>query len=131
MLNMNLNQVTVPSTNVPQAITFYKKLGLKLIVHTHDEYARFESPDGDATFSIHFTPEIVKGTGIWLYFEVPDVAKKVTELRAKGITFETEPTAQSWLWTEARFKDLDGNQIIIYSAGDNRKNPPWRFLDDK
>ena len=126
---MNLNQITIPSSNVPRAIEFYKKLGFKLIVHTHDEYARFETPDGDATFSIHFTSEIVMGAGIWLYFEVPDVAKKVNELKAKAITFETEAKKQSWLWTEARLKDLDGNQIIIYQAGENRKNPPWRLKE--
>ena len=65
-----------------------------------------------------------------LYFEVQDVAKKVTELKANGIIFETEPTAQTWLWTEARLKDLDGNQLIIYHAEDNRKNPPWRLLNN-
>ena len=124
---MNLNQVTIPSSNVPRAIAFYEKLGLQLIVHTHDRYARFETPEGDTTFSIHFTSEILEGGVIYLYFEVADVSKKVNELKAKGIIFETEPTAQSWLWTEARLKDLDGNQIIIYHAGENRKNPPWRI----
>lgn len=124
---MNLNQVTIPSSNVPRAIAFYKTLGLHLIVHTHDQYARFETPEGNATFSVHFTAENVRGAGIILYFEVPDVSKKVTELKTKGIIFETEATAQTWLWTEARLKDLDGNQIIIYHAGENRKNPPWRI----
>lgn len=122
---MNLNQVTIPSSNVPRAIDFYKTLGLKLIVHTHDQYARFETPEGDATLSIHFSSEILKEGGIYIYFEVPSVSKKVRELKAKGIIFETEATAQTWLWTEARLKDLDGNQIIIYHAGENRKNPPW------
>ena len=65
--------------------------------------------------------------GISIYFEVPEVSKKVAELKAKGIIFETEAKAQTWLWTEARLKDLDGNQIIIYQAGENRKNPPWRI----
>ena len=124
---MNLNQVTIPSSNVPRAIAFYEKLGLLLIVHTHDQYARFETPEGDCTFSIHFTSEIVKNGGTYIYFEVPDVSKKVIELKAKGVVFETESTAQSWLWTEARLKDPDGNQIILYHAGENRKNPPWRI----
>lgn len=122
---MNLNQITIPSSDVPKAITFYKKLGLRLIVHTHNQYARFESPEGDATFSIHYS-EIVSNGAISIYFEVTDVAAKVSELKKKGIIFETEPKEQSWLWTEAKLKDLDGNQLILYSAGENRKNPPWR-----
>ncbi len=123
---MNLNQITIPSRNVPKAIQFYQKLGLKLIVHTHDQYARFESPDGEATFSVHYS-EAVPNNGTSIYFEVKDVALTVRKLEKKGLTFETEVMQQSWLWTEARLKDLDGNQLIIYNAGENRKNPPWRI----
>ena len=49
------------------------------------------------------------------------------QLVKKGIVFEQLPKEQSWLWKEAYLKDLDGNQLIIYSAGKNRKNPPWRI----
>ena len=124
---MNLNQITVPSRDVPKAISFYQKLGLKLIVHTHNAYARFECPMGEATFSIHEVASLEEGPGVVVYFEVDDVAEKVAELKKKGITFEQETTQQSWLWTEARLKDLDGNSIIIYQAGNYRKNPPWRL----
>lgn len=124
---MNLNQVTIPSTNVPRAIEFYTKLGLKLIVHTHDAYARFECTEGEATFSVHQVQTLPKEPGVVVYFEVNDVALKVSELKEKGISFETEITAQTWLWTEAKLKDPDGNTIIIYHAGTNRKNPPWRL----
>lgn len=122
---MNLNQVTIPSLDVPKAISFYEKLGLRLIVHTHDSYARFECVEGDTTFSIHQVTTLPAGEGTSIYFEVNDVAEKVSELTEKGIDFETETTKQSWLWTEAKLKDLDGNTIIIYHAGTNRKNPPW------
>ncbi|MDX1462640.1 MAG: VOC family protein, partial [Marinirhabdus sp.] len=98
---MNLNQVTVPSRDVPKAISFYQKLGLKLIVHTHDAYARFECPMGEATFSIHEVAILEEDPGVVVYFEVDDVAEKVTELKKKGITFEQQTTQQSWLWTEA------------------------------
>ncbi|QIE59805.1 VOC family protein [Rasiella rasia] len=124
---MNLNQVTIPSTNVPRAIEFYTKLGLKLIVHTHDAYARFECTEGEATFSVHQVQTLPQEPGVVVYFEVNDVALKVSELNEKGISFETEITAQTWLWTEAKLKDPDGNTIIIYHAGTNRKNPPWRL----
>lgn len=124
---MNLNQITVPSKDVPKAIEFYKKLGLKLIVHTHDRYARFECAVGDTTFSIHHSKDVTKGEGILIYFEVKDVAETVSELIKKDIEFDQMPENKSWLWTEARLKDPDGNIIIIYHAGENRKNPPWRL----
>ena len=126
---MNLNQVTIPSRDVVRAIDFYKKLGLKLIVHTHDAYARFECPDGDSTFSIHQVTELPTGSGVIVYFEVPDVRKTINRLIEHGISIDEQPKNQTWLWTEASLKDLDGNRIIIYQAGENRKNPPWRLID--
>jgi catechol 2,3-dioxygenase-like lactoylglutathione lyase family enzyme len=124
---MDLNQITVPSKDVLKAIEFYKKLGLKLIVHTHDRYARFECAIGDTTFSIHHSKDVTKGEGILIYFEVKNVAGTVSELIKKDIKFDQMPEEKSWLWTEARLKDPDGNQIVIYCAGENRKNPPWRI----
>jgi catechol 2,3-dioxygenase-like lactoylglutathione lyase family enzyme len=126
---MNLNQITVPVKNVPLAIEFYQKLGLRLIVHTHDDYARFECPGGDSTFSLHRVDDGPSGpNGIWIYFEVEDVDKTIEELgKTLGqAVIEETPNDKPWLWRESRVKDLDGNQIIIYSAGKNRKNPPWR-----
>ena len=124
---MNLNQITVPSQNVEQSIEFYTKLGLHIIVHVPDNYARFECPDGESTFSIHAVEEAPAHPGVMIYFEVPDVAKRVEELQQKGIEFDELTKEQSWLWTEARLRDPDGNQLIIFHGGDNRKNPPWRI----
>ena len=123
---MNLNQVTVPSVDVEKAIRFYEALGLKLIVKSLPNYARFECPSGDATFSVHQRDETPTGDGIYVYFECDDLDDKVRALKKVGIEFELEPVDQSWLWREARLKDLDGNQLILFHAGDNRKNPPWR-----
>lgn len=67
---MNLNQVTIPSINLSKSISFYETLGLKLIVSTSNNYARFECPEGDATFSIHLTKQLPKGHGIVVYFEL-------------------------------------------------------------
>ena len=123
---MNLNQITVPSEDVEKAVQFYEALGLKLIVEALPKYARFECPAGDATFSIHQTDSMPAGDGVYVYFECDDLDDKVRELKKAGIEFEHEPIDQSWLWREARLKDLDGNQLILFHAGDNRKNPPWR-----
>jgi len=123
---MNLNQITVPSLDLEKSIPFYEKLGLKLIVKALPHYARFECPDGDATFSIHLTENLPVGDGVYVYFECEHLDQYVDELLEKGIQFEQLPTDQSWLWREARLKDLDGNQLILFYGGKNRHNPPWR-----
>lgn len=122
---MNLNQITVPVLNIEESILFYKKIGLRLIVKSPD-YARFECPDGDATFSIHKVEKLSSGEGISVYFECENLDQYVKELVAKEVKFEELPNDKSWLWRESRLKDLDGNQLILFYGGDNRKNPPWR-----
>ncbi len=124
---MNLNQITVPSLDLTKSIPFYEKLGLKLIVKSLPHYARFECPEGNSTFSIHQTEKLPKGEGIYVYFECEDLDAKVEKLKALGIEFDHEPIDQSWLWREARLKDVDGNQLILFYGGENRLNPPWRI----
>lgn len=124
---MNLNQITVPSIDLTKAIPFYEKLGLQLIVKSLPNYARFECPDGNSTFSIHLVNELPKGDGVYVYFECKNLDEHVKNLKAKGIVFDQDPTDQTWLWREARLKDLDGNQIILFYGGENRLNPPWRI----
>ncbi len=126
---MNLNQVTVPSLNVPKAISFYEDLGLKLIVHTHDAYARFECPDGESTFSIHEVEDIADGNKPIIYFECDDLDERIDALIQKGIEIEEMPNDKEWLWREAHIYDPDGNHLILFKAGKNRKNPPWRKKD--
>ena len=123
---MKLNQITVPSKDVEKSIGFYETLGLELIVKALPHYARFVCPDGYSTFSIHLQEELPSGVGISVYFECDPLDTFVEELEAKGIEFNLLPTNQPWLWREARLKDPDGNQLILYSAGENRLNPPWR-----
>ncbi len=124
---MNLNQVTVPSVNVGQSISFYKKLGLRIIVKTLPHYARFECKEGEATFSIHQVEKLPSGDGVYIYFETEQLDQEVERLLNEGVDFDQLPTDQSWLWREARLKDPDNNQVILYFAGENRKNPPWRI----
>jgi predicted enzyme related to lactoylglutathione lyase len=124
---MNLNQITVPSLDLTKSIPFYKKSGLNLIVKALPNYARFECPDGNSTFSLHQTNELSKGEGIYVYFECENLDEYVENLKQKGVQFDTEPTDEKWLWREARLKDIDGNQLILFYAGENRLNPPWRI----
>lgn len=124
---MNLNQITVPSIDISKSIVFYKTLGLELIVEALPHYARFKCPEGESTFSIHLVDELPKGDGVYVYFENKNIDSYVNELIEKGITFDELPNDKSWLWREARLKDTDGNQLIIFYAGENRINPPWRI----
>ncbi len=124
---MNLNQITIPSLSLDKSVPFYEKLGLKLIVDSIPRYARFVCPSGNSTFSIHQVNEMPKGEGVYIYFECEDLDQKIVELKEMGIEFDLEPTDQNWLWREARLKDLDGNQLVLYFAGENRLNPPWRI----
>ena len=124
---MNLNQVTIPSLNVEKAAEFYTLLGLKLIVDALPRYVRFECPVGESTFSIHKVEVLPTGNRVSIYFENEHLDQKVEDLKAKGIIFISDPEDKTWLWREAHLKDLDGNHIILYKAGLNRKNPPWRI----
>jgi len=123
---MKLNQVTVPVKNIPVSISFYQKLGLELIVKS-EHYARFLCPDGNATFSIHFQEKLPQGDGVYVYFECDQLDEHVKDLQANGIEFEELPEDKSWLWREARLKDPDQNQLILFYGGENRINPPWRI----
>jgi len=72
---MNLNQVTAPSTDVRRSIDFYRSLGLVLIVENLPSYARFECPEGDATFSVHQTGQPAGKPGGVVYFECEDLGR--------------------------------------------------------
>lgn len=124
---MNLNQVTIPSLNIEDSITFYSTLGLQLIVKALPHYARFACPEGNSTFSIHLVEELPQGDGIHLYFECSDLDVKVVHLEKKGIQFDEPASDRPWLWREARLRDPDNNQLVLFFAGKNRLNPPWRI----
>ena len=124
---MNLNQITIPVLNVERSIVFYETLGLLLIVRSLPHYARFQCPNGGATFSLHQVEKLPTGEGAWIYFELDNLDEKVQELISKNIFFEELPTDKPWFWREARLKDPDQNQLILYFAGSNRTDPPWKI----
>lgn len=124
---VNLNQITVPSLDLSQSIPFYEKLGLKLIVKALPHYARFQCPNGEATFSLHLVEKLPSGEGVYVYFECEELDKQVEALVEKGIEFDELPSDRSWLWREARLRDIDGNRLILFYGGENRLNPPWRI----
>ncbi|MGC4101652.1 VOC family protein [Ferruginibacter sp.] len=123
---MNLNQITVPVIDVERSILFYQQLGLELIVKALPHYARFVCKNG-ATFSLHQVDQLPSGDGIWIYFEIEKLDEQVEELVRKGFVFEEMPNDKTWLWRECRLKDPDNNQLILYFAGGNRIDPPWKL----
>jgi len=124
---MNLNQVTVPCVDLADSVAFYRTLGLHQIVSNPPDYARFECPIGDSTFSIHRISDDWRGGGVVIYFEVDDLDARVSELKAAGLRFELESRDQPWLWREAYLRDPAGNRICLFHAGLNRRYPPWRI----
>jgi hydroxymethylpyrimidine/phosphomethylpyrimidine kinase len=123
-----LNQVTVTGTDYERSVAFYLKLGLKQIVASAPDYARFEAAGG-ATFSVQIDPEekVVPTTAI--YFECDDLDQRVEQLARNGLAFEHGPRNQPWMWREARLRDPDGNIVFLYKAGEARRFPPWRVAE--
>jgi len=121
---MNLNQVTLPAVDMEASTAFYRRLGFLQIVDT-PHYARFECPEGEATFSLSRV-EAAGDCACAVYFEHQDLDAWVRELQGQGITFDEPPTDHRYLWREARLRDPAGNRLVLYHAGDNRKHPPWR-----
>ncbi|MEP4485203.1 MAG: VOC family protein [Halioglobus sp.] len=121
---MNLNQVTLPVRNMDEATEFYRRLGFLQIVDT-PHYARFESQDGDATFSLDLDTSGRANPAV-IYFEHEALDELVTKLKSHGLVFAQDPKDMDWLWREAVLFDPSGNKIKLYWAGENRLNPPWR-----
>jgi catechol 2,3-dioxygenase-like lactoylglutathione lyase family enzyme len=128
---MNLNQVTLPASDVARSAAFYRVMGFRQIVEDLPAYARFECPVGGATFSLHQVPEVMRGSGVIVYFECDDVDGTVARLRDAGVAIDVPPQDQSWLWREAYLRDPDDNVICLFSAGANRRYPPWRLKDPR
>ncbi len=123
---MKLNQVTVGCLDYDESVAFYQRLGLIQIVDSPPRYARFETPAGE-TFSIHKMDRIGAPTTM-VYFECDDLDDIVAQLQSTGITFDTQPTDQSWGWRETRLRDPAGNPLCLFRGGDNRRFPPWRII---
>jgi catechol 2,3-dioxygenase-like lactoylglutathione lyase family enzyme len=121
---VNLNQVTLPVNNMEEATKFYRLLGFLQIVDT-PHYARFECPDGKATFSLSLEQDVLPNRTV-IYFENEQLDQLVGDLIAKGVIFEQLPKDMNYLWREAILYDPSHNKIKLYWAGENRLYPPWR-----
>lgn len=121
----SLNHITIGCGDYAASVDFYNALGLEQIVdRPSNGYARFEAPNG-VTLSIHAGNDCVSSTVV--YFESNRLDAWVSDLGSEGYTFEQQPQDQEWGWREARLLDPSGNMICLYSAGENRRYPPWRI----
>jgi len=121
---VNLNQVTLPAKDMVKTPGFYRTMGFLQIVDS-PHYARFESTQGESTFSLVLDTNGAENASV-IYFEHENLDELVTGLKKKGIVFDQDPTDMGYLWREAVLHDPSGNKIKLYWAGENRRNPPWR-----
>ncbi len=121
---MDLNQVTLPVSDMDEATAFYRRLGFLQIVDT-PHYARFECTEGRSTFSLSLASSGAENSSV-IYFEHEDLDELVSSLKKRGVEFDQDPIDMSYLWREAILRDPSGNKIKLYWAGENRMHPPWR-----
>ena len=130
MHGLRLNQVTLGAIDFAASVSFYKRLGLKLIVDSAPRYVRFEFPklengSDPATLSLHIVKKGWKAPseGPLIYFEVDDVAAFLRDTKTDPID---PPEMKTYLWEEADILDPSGNRIRVFKAGKARRFPPWR-----
>ncbi len=99
---------------------------MRLIVDSSPRYVRFESPQGESTFSISHS-DLKSDKSTVMYFEVRNLDHVYQQLNQHGIAFNSPPQDKEWLWREAELDDPDGHPLKLFTAGKNRKNPPWRL----
>ena len=112
-------------SDLDRAINFYvDKLGFEKRVDEpmDDQGHRWVEvvPQGSSTALIlthgygNWSPEKVGGnTG--LMFDVEDMASTYKDLKAKGVTFLSEPNAQPY-GTDVQAQDPDGNIFVLYDS---------------
>jgi predicted enzyme related to lactoylglutathione lyase len=66
---------------------------------------------------------------VTIYFESDDLDDLCNRLVTAGIPLDHTPQDMAWLWPEARLTDPDGHNLCLFSAGENRRYPPWRVSD--
>lgn len=128
---MRLSHVTVYVTDVPRSRAFYLAMGFRLIVD-ENHYCRFltrlDESEGDETLSIeHHAGPLAPAAKLGLEFPTPEALDAyVAGLVQSGLEIADGPEDRSWLWRDARLVDPDGHEWMLFFAGRNKLNPPWR-----
>lgn len=119
-----INGVLISSHNPRQLIEFYKKIGFELRAADHGDGLHAEGDFGDVHFAIWDAGSKVRSfiwgnenqapsSNITFSLHVPSLEETYNALVAKGVFFETSPTALPFGGVLAILKDPDGNRIIM------------------
>ena len=127
---MFLSHITLLVSDIPRSKAFYGALGLELIVDAA-QYCRFRANldgQGSQTLSIsHSSDPIGASCHVGFEFTSPEALDAYAAvLQSRGLALSQHPQDRSWLWREASLHDPDGHEILLFYAGDNKLNPPWR-----
>jgi catechol 2,3-dioxygenase-like lactoylglutathione lyase family enzyme len=128
-MNPTFNVIDIAVRDLPEAIAFYRRLGLEFVPDQHmpDEHAGCDLPNGihlmldtdelrDKT-TAHWTPPAVGRTFLAFEFGAPaDVDAKYAELTGAGATGLQEPWDAFWGMRYATVTDPGGNGIDLYAT---------------
>jgi len=107
-----LSNVTVPVSDLKEAVEFYEKvLGLKK-KYKWPNYVAFDC----GCVELAFEPGGSKGEkegSPYMFLLVDNVDAEYRELSSKGVKFESEPRDTSWGGRVASLTDPDGNVVCL------------------
>ena len=106
-----LGMAIIMESDLEQAVTFYKKLGLTLKFHIKDQWAEFALGDTKIGLCPSSKQEGLKRTG--LVFEVENLKEVHQKLTAAGVEFLHAPVEKVH-GIMVSFKDPGDNVIDIY-----------------
>lgn len=109
--------VVAQSNNIPRAVRFYAKLGLKPSVRMPN-YVEFKAPGGTVLgFYTMGSRKVKKQSGGWqIMLRVRGIEKLTAGLKRKGIRtspIEPAPGGSKLSW----FSDPDGNRLTLMEFG--------------
>lgn len=127
---MFLSHITLLVSDIPRSKAFYETLGLALLVDA-DHYCRFYANldgEGGQTLSISHTAQPIGAScHVGFEFKTPQALDAYAALlQSRGLVLSEPPQDRTWLWRDVILHDPDGHEILLFYAGENKLNPPWR-----
>lgn len=103
--------------DVNQTETFYKALGFDTAVDK--ETLRINFGDYKLAFLAakkdpQAKPGVVKGVGMYIYFEITNMDSFITSVESNGITLDSQPITQPWGKIELEIIDPDGYKLVFF-----------------
>ncbi len=130
---MRLSHVSLLVRDLEVSKAFYLRFGFRLVVDQPAYcrfYARIEDWDeGDETLSLVASDApSMPAARVGLEFPSPDALDAfVAALPTRGVTVAEGPVDRDWLWRDARVFDPDGHELMLFFAGRNKLDPPFRL----